>query len=41
VVTAVVFSASLGGLTSHPARYGWDWDLAIQAVSGYGFFAPG
>jgi hypothetical protein len=41
VVAAVVFSASLGGLTSHPARYGWDWDLAIQAESGYGFFAPG
>ena len=41
VVTAVVFSASLGGLTAHPARYGWDWDLAIQAESGYGFFAPG
>ena len=40
VVAAVVFSASLGGLTAHPARYGWDWDLAIQAESGYGFFAP-
>jgi hypothetical protein len=40
VVTAVVFSASLGGLIAHPARYGWDWDLAIQAESGYGFFAP-
>jgi len=41
VVTAVVFSASLGGLTSHPARYGWNWDLVIQAESGYGSFAPG
>ena len=41
VVTAVVFSASLSGLTAHPARYGWDWDLAIQAEAGYGFFAPG
>jgi FtsX-like permease family len=40
VVTAVVFGASLSGLTAHPARYGWDWDLAIQAESGYGFFAP-
>jgi hypothetical protein len=40
VVTAVVFSASLSGLTAHPARYGWDWNLAIQADSGYGFFAP-
>lgn len=40
VVTAVVFSASLSGLATHPARYGWDWDLAIQAEAGYGFFAP-
>src|SRR6266702_1784993 len=40
VVTAVVFSASLSGLAAHPARYGWEWDLAIQADAGYGFFAP-
>jgi ABC-type lipoprotein release transport system permease subunit len=41
VVTAVVFSASLSGLTAHPARYGWNWDLVIQAEAGYGAFAPG
>jgi hypothetical protein len=41
VVTAVVFSASLGGLIAHPARYGWNWDLVIQAEAGYGAFAPG
>ena len=41
VVTAVVFNASLAGLTSHPARYGWNWDLAIQAEAGYGSFPPG
>jgi ABC-type lipoprotein release transport system permease subunit len=41
VVTAVVFSASLGGLTSHPARYGWDWDLVVDAEAGYGAFTPG
>jgi putative ABC transport system permease protein len=41
VVTAVVFSASLGGLSTHPARYGWNWDLVIQAESGYGSFVPG
>jgi len=41
VVTAVVFSASLGGLSTHPARYGWNWDLVIQAESGYGSFMPG
>ena len=41
VVTAVVFSASLSGLSTHPARYGWNWDLVIQAESGYGSFPPG
>jgi hypothetical protein len=41
VVTAVVFTASLSGLSTHPARYGWNWDLVIQAESGYGSFAPG
>ena len=41
VVTAVVFNASLAGLTSHPARYGWNWDLVIQAQAGYGNFNPG
>jgi len=41
VVAAVVFSTSLGGLAAHPARYGWDWDLVIQAESGYGAFTPG
>ena len=41
VVTAVVFNASLAGLTSHPARYGWNWDLVIQAEAGYGNFNPG
>jgi hypothetical protein len=41
VVTAVVFSASLSGLSTHSARYGWDWDLVIQAEAGYGAFAPG
>jgi len=41
VVTAVVFSASLDGLSTHPARYGWNWDLVIQAESGYGSFIPG
>jgi hypothetical protein len=41
VVTAVVFGASLGALSTHPARYGWNWDLAIQAEAGYGSFDPG
>ena len=41
VVTTVVFGASLTGLVSHPARYGWDWDIAIQSQGGYGLFLPG
>jgi hypothetical protein len=41
VVAAVVFNASLGGLASHPARYGWDWDLVIQAEASYHPFIPG
>ena len=41
VVAAVVFNASLAGLTSHPARYGWNWDLVIQAEAGDGAFNPG
>jgi hypothetical protein len=41
VVAAVVFGASLTGLVSHPAWYGWNWDVVIQAEGGYGSFAPG
>jgi hypothetical protein len=41
VVSAVVFNASLAGLVSHPARYGWNWDTVLQAESGYGSFNPG
>jgi len=41
VVTAVVFNASVAGLASHPARYGWNWDTVIDAESGYGSFNPG
>jgi hypothetical protein len=41
VVAAVVFNASLSGLITHPARYGWNWDAVIQAEAGYGSFAPG
>jgi predicted lysophospholipase L1 biosynthesis ABC-type transport system permease subunit len=37
----VVFNASLGGLASHPARYGWNWDLVIQAEASYNSFKPG
>ncbi len=41
VVTALVFGASLTGLVSHPARYGWDWDVVIQSQGGFGPFIPG
>jgi hypothetical protein len=36
VVAALVFSASLGGLVSHPERYGWNWTLLIQSQGGWG-----
>jgi hypothetical protein len=41
VVAAVVFGTSLTGLVTHPARYGWNWDVLIQAEGGYGEFIPG
>ncbi len=41
VIAAAVFGASLTGLVSHPARYGWNWQILIQAEGGYGNFGPG
>jgi hypothetical protein len=41
VVVSVVFSTSLAGLVSHPVRYGWNWDVLIQAQGGYASFSPG
>jgi len=40
-VAALVFSASLGGLVSHPEQYGWNWTLLIQSQGGWGGWAPG
>jgi hypothetical protein len=40
VVTAVVFGSSLAGLIGHPARYGWNWNIVIQADGGYGSLSP-
>jgi hypothetical protein len=40
VVVAVVFGSSLTGLITHPARYGWNWNILIQAEGGYGNWAP-
>jgi hypothetical protein len=33
LVTTVTFGASLNGLVSHPALYGWNWDYAL--LSGF------
>jgi hypothetical protein len=41
VIAAAVFGASLTGLVSHPVRYGWNWQILIQAEGGYGNFSPG
>jgi hypothetical protein len=38
VVAAVTFDASLSGLASHPARYGWNSDVVIQSAGGYAPF---
>ncbi len=40
LVAALVFGASLTGLVTHPARYGWNWTLLIQAEGGWGNWAP-
>jgi hypothetical protein len=41
LVTALVFAASLTGLVSHPAEYGWNWSLLIQSQGGWGSWPPG
>jgi hypothetical protein len=41
LVAALVFGSSLNGLTTHPARYGWNWNVAVQATGGWGTFTPG
>ena len=40
-VAVAVFGASLTGLITHPAQYGWNWNVLIQAEGGYGNWAPG
>jgi FtsX-like permease family len=40
VVLAVVFGASLNGLVTHPARYGWNWTLLMDTDGGYGSWPP-
>jgi hypothetical protein len=41
LVAALVFGASLTGLVSHPAEYGWNWDVLIQSQGGWGSWPPG
>jgi hypothetical protein len=41
MVTAVVFGGSLTGLATHPARYGWNWDVLVQSEGSWGLFKPG
>jgi len=36
VAMAVVFGASLTGLLTNPARYGWNWTLLMDTEGGYG-----
>jgi len=40
VVVAVVFGASLNGLVTHPARYGWNWTLLMYTEGGYASWPP-
>jgi len=41
LVAALVFGASLTGLTTHPARYGWNWNLFIESSGGWGSWPIG
>jgi hypothetical protein len=41
VVATAVFGASLTSLITHPPQYGWNWDVLLQAESGYGSFSRG
>jgi hypothetical protein len=38
VVAAVVFGTSLSSLLTHPARFGWNWNVLLQTQGGYGNF---
>jgi hypothetical protein len=40
VAAALVFGTSLHGLVTHPARYGWNWDVLVQSSGGYQGWSP-
>jgi len=41
LIGALVFGASLNGLTTHPERYGWNWTLLVQGSGGWGSWPTG
>jgi hypothetical protein len=41
LVAALVFGASLTGLATHPDRYGYTWNLLLQAEGGWGSWPTG
>ncbi len=41
LVAALVFGASLTGLTTHPERYGWNWTLLVESSGGWGSWPTG
>ena len=41
LVAALVFGASLTGLTTHPDRYGYTWNLLVQGQGGWGTWPAG
>jgi hypothetical protein len=40
VAAALVFGTSLQGLVTHPARYGWNWDVLVQSSGGFVGWSP-
>jgi hypothetical protein len=40
LAVSLVFSTSLTGLVTHPARYGWNWNVLLQAQGGWGSLSP-
>jgi hypothetical protein len=40
LAVSLVFSASLTGLVSHPARYGWNWNALAVAQGGWAALSP-
>jgi ABC-type lipoprotein release transport system permease subunit len=40
LAVSLVFSSSLSGLVTHPARYGWNWTTLVQSQGGWGSWPP-